>query len=150
MTKKYRIKNEAVEKAVRGLFVTQEAFEKQLNAWSEYHFKYYSNYSCIKIVANSAESITGYACELYVATSDIEEVVEYDPNGWNEMSVKPPANGQYLVYCKSDKSFSIWRKDGDLWVNPTGFSRRYDNGILEHFKYRSFDSLKAIELEDEE
>ena len=96
--KKYRIKNEAIEKSVCGLFATREAFEKQLNAWSEYHFNYYSNYSCIKIVVNSADSITGYACELYVATSDVEELIEYNPRVWNEYpKVTPPKKGWYRI-----------------------------------------------------
>lgn len=95
---KYRIKNLEIEKAVRGLFKTQEAFEKELNHWSEHHFKYHPYYSCIKIEANSAESITGFTCELYVATSDIEEVVEYDPKRWNEYpKVTPPKEGWYRI-----------------------------------------------------
>ena len=117
---KYRIKNLEIEKAVRGLFTTQEAFEKQLNAWSEYHFKYYSNYSCIKIVANSAESITGYACELYVATSDVEEVVEYDPKVWNKYpKVKPPKEGWYRVehdYQDEDIHRAMYW-DGENWLD---------------------------------
>lgn len=119
---KYRIKNEAVEKAVRGLFKTQEAFEKQLNAWSEYHFKYYSNYSCIKIVANSAESITGYACELYVATSDVEEIIEYDPRKWNPYpQVTPPKDDYYRVQMTLPnfevKRFMLEWLDGKWRVN---------------------------------
>lgn len=108
---KYRIKNEAIEKAVRGLFKTQEAFEKELNHWSEHHFKYHPYYSCIKIEANSAESITGFTCELYVATSDIEEVVEYNPKTWNDISkVKPPKQGLYRVE----------------WRDAQGVCRKYD------------------------
>lgn len=141
---KYRIKNPEVEQAVRGLFKTQEAFEKELNHWSEHHFKYHPYYSCIKIEANSAESITGFTCELYVAASDIEEVVEYDPNGWNEMSVLPPNDGQFLVYCKSEKWFSIWNRYEDHWRNgnwPIFFDNDGDED-LKYFKYRSLDFLK--------
>lgn len=148
MAKKYRIKNEDVEKAVRGLFKTQEDFEAQLNL--ECEKQKHSVYRIFRIAIEPDLCVLNTDSVVSILKSDVEEVVEYDPNGWNEMSVKPPANGQYLVYCKSDKSFSIWCKDGDLWVNPTGFCRRYDNGLLEHFKYRSFDSLKAIELEGEE
>ena len=102
--KTYRIKNPDIEKAVRGLFKTQEAFEKELNHWSEHHFKYHAYLSYIKIEANSAESITGFTCELYVATSDIEEVVEYDPAVWNEYpKVKPPKEGNYLVTAKTNQ-----------------------------------------------
>ena len=134
---KYRIKNEAIEKAVRGLFKTQEAFEKQLNAWSEYHFKYYHTYSCIKIVANSAESITGYACELYVATSDVEEVVDYDPKKWNEYSkVKPPEN--VWMRCEMHTIDSIRKvgaifQDGE-WRNHEGCSYRTSGWYCVRFK----------------
>lgn len=129
---KYRIKNPDIEKAVRGLFVTQEAFEKQLNAWSEYHFKYYSNYSCIKIVANSAESITGYACELYVATSDVEEVVEYDPKVWNDYSkVKPPKEGWYRVEhdCKDEVIHRAMYWDGENWLDQEMVFKRQTGWI---------------------
>ncbi len=119
---KYRIKNPDIEKAIRGLFVTQEAFEKQLNAWSEYHFKYYPDYSCIKIVANSAESITWYSCELYVATSDVEEVFEYNSKVWNPYpQVTPPKDDYYRVQMTLPnfevKRFMLEWRDGKWRVN---------------------------------
>lgn len=95
---KYRIKNPEVEKAVRGMFTTKKAFEKELNAWSEHHFKYHPDHSQLKIEANSAESITGYTCELYVATSDVEEVHEYSHQKWNPYpQVTPPKDDYYRV-----------------------------------------------------
>lgn len=139
--KKYRIKNPEIEKAVRGLFKTQEGFEAQLDL--ECEKQKHNVHRVFRIAIEPNLCVLNIDTAVGIWKSDVEEVVEYDPNGWNEMRVKPPANGQYLVYCKSEKWFSIWRKDGDLWVNPTGFRRRYDNAILEHFKYRSFDSLKA-------
>ena len=130
---KYRIKNPEVEKAVRGLFVTQEAFEKQLNAWSEYHFKYYPDYICIKIVASSAESITGYACELYVATSDVEEVVEYDPKVWNPYpQVTPPKEGWYRVEhdYQDDVIHRAMYWDGENWLDQKMISKRQEGWII--------------------
>lgn len=130
---KYRIKNPEVEKAVRGLFKTQEDFEKQLNAWSEYHFKYYSSYSRIKIVAISAESITGYACELYVATSDIEEVVEYDPKVWNEYpKVTPPKEGWYRIQYEVEDVGNVRRViywNGKEWETHCSFIEKFAFGF---------------------
>lgn len=124
---KYRIKTPEVENAVRGMFTTQEAFEKKLNAWSEHHFKNHPHHICIKIVANSAESITGYTCELYVATSDIEEVIEYDSKVWNPFpQVQPPKKGWYRIESKDwhgvdYKQAFYW--DGGVWrYEPYGGS----------------------------
>ena len=139
MTKKYRIKHESVEKAVRGLFKTQEAFEKKLNAWSEHHFKYHPDYSCIKIVANSAESITGVTCELYVATSDIEEVVEYDPKKWNQgPKVRPIKKGNYRVEHDENgytyKFGFYW--NGHFWEGRKGYGPIGSNSFQDGFRFK--------------
>lgn len=130
---KYRIKNPEVEKAVRGFFTTQEAFEKELNAWSEHHFKYHAYLSQLKIEANSAESITGCTCALYVATSDVEEVVEYDPKVWNEYpKVTPPKEGWYRV--EHDYQDEVIHRamywDGEYWLDQEMVFKRQTGGIM--------------------
>lgn len=130
---KYRIKNPEVEKAVRGMFTTQEAFEKELNAWSEHHFKYHPDYSQLKIEANSAESITGYTCELYVATSDVEEVIEYDPKVWNEYpKVTPPKEGWYRIHFEiEDVGYArhVFYWNGKGWETNRPFVGRFAFGF---------------------
>lgn len=95
MTKKYRIKHESVEKAVRGLFKTQEAYEEALNNSCRIKVPYAEDRL---ICVHGHVSVTGSYCDVHVAVSNIEEVVEYDPKVWNDYSkVKPPKDDCYRV-----------------------------------------------------
>lgn len=139
---KYRIKNPEVEKAVRGLFKTQEDFEVKLNL--ECEKQKHSVYRIFRIAIEPYLCVLNSDSSVSILKSDVEEVVEYDPNGWNEMCVLPPVNGQFLVYCKSEKWFSIWHRYDDHWRNGN-WHIYFDNdgdGDLKDFKYRSLAFLK--------
>ena len=57
-------------------------------------------------------------------TDELEEVPEYNPNGWNEFpAVKPPYNMMMRIKMKNGYLRAGYLKkfpDGDSWVNPNG------------------------------
>lgn len=108
---KYRIKNEDVEKAVRGLFKTQEAYEVALN--NSYQIK--APYTEDRLICvHGHVSVTGSYCDVHVAVSNIEEVVEYDPKKWNPYpQVKPPKEGWYRAVDDVWRGALFW--DGVEW-----------------------------------
>ena len=75
---KYRIKNPEIEKAVRGLFKTKEAFENRLNEQCELKWDTDWNSGCstVYIAIYKSESITGHQCGVTLNKWDIEQVGE--------------------------------------------------------------------------
>ena len=129
---KYRIKNPEVEKAVRGLFKTQEAYEEALNNSARIKVPYAE----VRLICvHGHVSVTGSYCDVHVAVSNIEEVVEYDPKKWNEYpKVKPPKKDIYRVEYHFDsgevKKESVYF-NGETFV--TGWLT-LNGGVRTYFK----------------
>lgn len=105
MTKKYRIKNEAVEKAVRGLFKTQEDFESQLSfAVDDQKF---DRFGFVVIQIAASQSVTKRACAVEIRKSDIE-VLEYDPKVWNCLAL--------VSLQRSMSHTGLFMKIAAIWV----------------------------------
>lgn len=97
---KYIIKNEEVERAVRGLFKNKKTFEFRLQKVCEEDFSDNSASICLHIVKEA--SVTNTSLNIYIHKSDIEEIHEYNPNGWNKYpDVRPSKNGLYLITRKN-------------------------------------------------
>lgn len=93
---KYRIKEYDIEKAVRGLFKTQEDFEAKLNL--EIEKQKHSVYRIYRIAIEPDLCVLNSNCVVEILKSDVDEVVEYDPRKWNPYpQVKPPKEGWYRV-----------------------------------------------------
>lgn len=73
---KYRIKNPEVEKAVCGLFKTQEGFKKYFSACCINQMD--CGFDYIKLIVHKNQSVTGFPVALLIKKSDIEEVEKCD------------------------------------------------------------------------
>lgn len=117
---KYRIKNPEVEKAVRGLFKTQEDFEAQLNL--ECEKQKHSVYRIFRIAIEPNLCVLNSDNVVGILKSDVEEVVEYDPKVWNEYpKVTPPKDDYYRVQMTLPnfevKRFMLEWRDGKWRVD---------------------------------
>jgi len=76
---KYKFKNAEVEKALRlvakELGINNESFDKQIDEWG---------------FADTVYMDDGYRDVLRFTTDLIEEIEEFNPNGWNDSDVIPP------------------------------------------------------------
>lgn len=60
--------------------------------------------------------------QIYLVPEDLEEVPEYNPNGWNEfLKVKPPYNVMMRVETHTGQGYKLFYNhlgDGDFWCDP--------------------------------
>lgn len=115
---KYRIKKPEVEKAVCGLFETQEDFKKYFSACCINQM--YCGFDYIKLIVHKNQSVTGFPVALLIKKSDIEEVVEYDPRKWNPYpKVTPPKKGWYRVELdyQDEVIHRAMYWNGENWLN---------------------------------
>lgn len=136
---KYRIKNEAVEKAVRGLFKTQEAYEEALNNSCRIKVPYAEDRL---ICVHGHVSVTGSYCDVHVAVSNIEEVVEYDPLEWNQWpQVRPIKKGNYRI--EHDENGYTYRFgfywNGHFWEGRKGYGPICSNSFQDGFRFKPWD-----------
>ena len=128
---KYRIKNPKVEKAVCGLFKTQEGFKKYFNASCVNQMD--CGFDYIKLIVHKNQSVTGFPVALLIKKSDIEEEVEYDPKDWNEYpKVTPPKEGWYQVHYEVEdvgyvRLVIYW--NGKEWETNCPFVGRFAFGF---------------------
>lgn len=158
---KYRIKNPEVEKAVRGLFKTQEDFEAQLNL--ECEKQKHSVYRIFRIAIEPNLCVLNSDSSVSILKSDVEEVVEYDSKVWNEYpKVKPPKEGWYRIQYEVDcvgyvRRVVYW--NGKEWETHCSFVEKYafsfkpwddDGDCFQIGKEQVNDSVKKVELTVEE
>lgn len=127
---KYRIKDEAIEKAVRELFKTEEIYQSVLNDTCDKHFRDY--FRGIVIEGNSTQTKMGFRFSIGIAKMLIEEVVEYDPKKWNEYpKVTPPKEGWYRV--EHDYQDEVIHRamywDGENWLDQEMVFKRQTGWI---------------------
>lgn len=60
--------------------------------------------------------------QIYLVPEDLEEVPEYNTNGWNEfLKVKPPYNVMMRVETHTGQGYKLFYNhlgDGDFWCDP--------------------------------
>lgn len=93
MTNKYRIKNKALEQALNVIY-GEEDVEDQVNR----QMTNTTSYICFELDHSSTT----------ISKTEIAEVKEYNPNGWNPFpDVLPPEGGSYLIFLGSDREIPI-------------------------------------------
>lgn len=119
---KYRIIDPDIEKAVRGLFVSDEAFDRNLQNSCRMDFKYRKGYDYVVVMAENCEDTVGECyIEVNVYKDYIEELKdEYNPKAWNCLAlVKPPKiNEPYRVIYENFRYLGWW--DGYCFEFPQG------------------------------
>ena len=111
---KYRIKNKKLAELVYSVFdeetVQQTIAERIYDGSCRISFG--SGDICHAKVKHEHEYLekTYSAVFLAIDKKEIEQIPEYNPNGWNKYpEVKPPKNGQYLAQVtKKNGEFSFW------------------------------------------
>lgn len=113
---KYKIKNESLEKLVYSIFDKQDVQRViadqiddatgtvKISSFVESIYSTRLSSEC-KPLKNDSGNIS-----IYLRKDGIEQIPEYNPNGWNKYpEVKPPKNGQYLAQVtKKNGEFSFW------------------------------------------
>lgn len=129
--KKYRIKNEAVEKAVRGLFLCEQFFEEALQSYCKHYMGSFDD--CVFLRVTDLQSVMGKTCELYIKKDDIELIEEYNPKAWNEYpKVIPPKEGWYRIHYEIEDVGYVRRViywNGKEWETNCPFVERFAFGF---------------------
>ncbi len=111
---KYRIKNKKLAELVYSVFdeeTVQQTIAERIDDGS-CRISFGSGDICHAKVKHEHEYLekTYSAVFLAIDKKEIEQIPEYNPNGWNKYpEVKPPKNGQYLAQVtKKNGEFSFW------------------------------------------
>lgn len=111
---KYRIKNEKLAELVYAVFdeeTVQQTIAERIDDGS-YRIPFGSGEICHAKVKHEHEYLENSHSVVFLAIDkkEIEEIREYNPNGWNKYpEVKPPKNGNYLAQLtKENGEFSFW------------------------------------------
>lgn len=93
MKKKYRFKNKALEQALNVIY-EEEYVEDQVDR----QMTNTTSYICFELDHSSTT----------ISKTEIAEVKEYNPNGWNPFpDVLPPEGGYYLIFLGRDREIPI-------------------------------------------
>ena len=134
---KYRIKNEAVEHAVRRLFKTQEAYEKAL--FETCTKQLHDPYILMNMPISSKDSLTGVITTIGLLKTDIEEFDVYDPKKWNQWpQVRPIKKGNYRIEHDENgytyKFGFYW--NGHFWEGRKGYGPICSNTFQDGFRFK--------------
>ena len=124
----WRLKDRELEKKLNEL--SKGEFSKNLHQYDDEHFASF----CGEIISltedcgyefdeSAGKGVYRQSQFLFFFNNDaIEEVPEYNPNGWNEFpKVRPPYDVMMRIEMKNGLKFGAYFRhfeDGDRWCNP--------------------------------
>ena len=135
-SKKYRIKDSALETKIRQLYNTDYGYQQDLNEYCRELLA--DDEPTIDIEIRPEDSVTGGWIQVQIKKSDVEEVEYYDPDKWNEFpKVVPPQKGWYRVetFDGPDNQCKRWALEwtGTAWENP------YPAWYAHKFRFKPWD-----------